>query len=91
MNVKKLAPWILAAVMLMPAAAPTFAASGKDLYMKHCNACHKNISNKSFKHQSVSKLTKAVISGAGGKMKPRGGSHLSDSEIKAAVKYLISK
>ena len=88
---KKLAPWMLAAVMLMPAASTTFAADGKALYTKYCNGCHKNIKDTAFKKISVDKLTKAVISGAGGKMKPRAGTRLKDDELKAAVEYLISK
>ena len=88
---RKLTPWILAAALLIPAASTTLAASGKANYTKYCNGCHKNISDKKFKNQNIDKLTAAVISGAGGKMKPRGGTRLSDADLKAAVEYLISK
>jgi len=89
--VKNLTPWILAAALMIPAASPSLAASGKALYDKHCAMCHKNISDKSFKNKGVSTLTQVAIAGIKGKMPPRGGSHLSNSEIKAAVQYMISK
>lgn len=88
---KNLTPWILAAALLIPAASPTFAASGKALYDKHCNMCHKRISDKSFKNKPVADLVKVAIKGIKGKMPPRGASHLSDAEMKAAVEYMISK
>ncbi len=87
---KQIAFWVLAAFLLMPIGSAAEASDGAAIYKKNCAGCHDNIRT-SYKGASVAKLTDAVISGAGGKMKPRAGTRLSDEEIRAAVEYLVSK
>jgi cytochrome c5 len=86
---KQMALWVLAAFLLMPV-GPAAQADGAAIYKKSCAGCHDNI-RKSYKGASVAALTRAVISGAGGKMKPRAGTKLSDAELRAAVEYMVSK
>ena len=87
---KQTALWVLAAFLLMPVGPAAAASDGAAIYKKSCAGCHDNIRT-SYKGASVPALTRAVISGAGGKMKPRAGTKLSDAEIRAAVEYLVSK
>lgn len=84
---KQAALWVMAAFLLIPV-GPAAAADGAAIYKENCAVCHDNI-RKSFKGASVPKLTSSVISGSGGKMKPRAGTRLSDEEIRAAVEYMV--
>jgi cytochrome c5 len=91
LEIKQAAFLALAAFLLLPLGSGAMAADGKANYNKYCAGCHKRISNKSFKGEGVAKLTASAIAGVKGKMPPRGGSKLSDGEIKAAVEYLITQ
>ncbi len=84
---------------LIIAASSAFAASGQAVYDQNCAACHKMMSPKTgdkaawapLIKQGVNTLTANVIKGKG-MMPPRGGhANLSDSDIKAAVQYMVDK
>jgi mono/diheme cytochrome c family protein len=90
LDMKQMALWVLAAFLLMPVGPAAAADDGAAIYKKNCAGCHDSIRT-SFKGGSVAALTRSVISGSGGKMKPRAGTKLTDAEIRAAVEYLVSK
>lgn len=83
-------------------AGPAVAAEGKDVYTKACAACHvagvanaPKLGDKAAWapriKQGSAALVATVIKGKGA-MPPRAGnSTLSDSDIKAAVEYMIGQ
>jgi len=80
-------------------AAPGALADGKSVYDQNCAACHSAMAPKTgdkaawapLIKQGSDALTQSVIKGKG-MMPPKGGHPtLSDTDIKAAVEYMISK
>jgi cytochrome c5 len=89
----------LAAMAALVTAGPVAAADGKAVFEKNsCAGCHKVMAPKLGDKaawaprikQGADALTAAVIKGMG-PMPPRGGTKLSDADIKAAVEYIISQ
>jgi len=88
----------LAVMAALVAAGPVAAAEGKVVYDKSCSACHNNMAPKLGDKAAwaprvklgAGALTASVIKGKGA-MPPKGGSTLSDADIKDAVEYMISK
>lgn len=88
----------LAVMTALVAAGPVAAAEGKAVYDKTCAACHNNMAPKLGDKAAwapriklgAGALTASVIKGKGA-MPPKGGSTLSDADIKGAVEYIISK
>ena len=79
-------------------AGPVAAADGKAVYDKSCGACHNAMAPKFSDKKAwaprigagADALTASVIKGKGA-MPPKGGSKLSDADIKDAVEYMIGK
>jgi cytochrome c5 len=88
----------LAVMSALVAAGPVAAAEGKVVYDKSCSACHNNMAPKLGDKVAwapriklgADALTASVIKGKGA-MPPKGGSTLSDADIKDAVEYMIGK
>ena len=73
------------------------AADGKAIYDKSCGSCHNSgiakapkLGDKAALKGDVSAMTASVIKGKG-IMQPRGGTKLSDDEIKASVEYMFAQ
>ena len=89
---------VVAVMAALVTAGPVAAADGKALYDKSCAACHKVMPPKLGDKAAwaprigagAAAMTAAVIKGKGA-MPPKGGSKLSDAEIKDAVEYMISQ
>ncbi len=90
--------FLVGAMAAMLAAGPAAAADGKALYDKACAGCHKVMAPKvgdkaawgPLVKRGVDDLTAQAIKGKGA-MPPKGGSSLSDGDIKAAVEYMVSQ
>jgi cytochrome c5 len=88
----------LAVMAAFVTAGPVAAADGKAVYEKSCAACHKVLPPKLGDkaawapriQQGADALTASAIKGKG-TMPPKGGTSLSDADIKAAVEYIISQ
>jgi cytochrome c5 len=88
----------LAVMAALVAAGPVAAADGKAVYEKTCAACHKVLAPKLGDKeawaprikQGVDALTASAIKGKGA-MPPKGGSTLSDADIKTAVEYMMGQ
>ena len=89
---------VVAVMAALVTAGPVAAADRKALYEKSCAACHKVMPPKLGDKAAwaprigagAAALTASVIKGKGA-MPPKGGSKLSDAEIKDAVDYMISQ
>jgi cytochrome c5 len=89
---------VVAVMAALMTAGPVAAADGKAVFDKACGACHNNMAPKLGDKAAwaprigagVDALTASVIKGKG-VMPPKGGSSLSDADIKAAVEYIVSK
>lgn len=74
------------------------AADGKAVYDKSCGACHNAMDPKlgdkakwgPIAKQGTDTLVATVVKGKGA-MPPKGGTTLSNEDIKAAVEYMVSK
>ena len=90
--------FVVTVMAALVATGPVAAADGKAAYDKACGACHNAMAPKLGDKAAWSPrigagaaaLTASVIKGKG-VMPPKGGSTLSDADIKAAVEYVISK
>jgi cytochrome c5 len=87
----------VAASVLMAADAAV-AATGQQIYDQHCGMCHNAMPPKlGDKAAWAPRIKKGVdvlvadsIKGING-MPPRGGTNLSDADMRAAVEYIVSK
>ena len=88
---------VVTAMAALVTASPVAAADGKALYEKSCQVCHKVMAPKLGDKAAwaprigagADAMTASVIKGKG-TMPPKGGSKLSNADIKAAVEYIIS-
>lgn len=90
--------FLVGAMAALVATGPAAAADGKALYDKSCAGCHKVMAPKTGDKAAwapriklgLDALTAQAIKGKGA-MPPKGGSSLSDGDIKAAVEYMVSQ
>lgn len=88
-----------------PASDASASRDGKSLYMRYCNACHKESNSKavgsvkfgdkssweSSREKGIDGLTATVIKGSKN-MKPRAGiASLTDDEIRSTVEYMLNQ
>ena len=89
---------VVAVMAVLVTAGPVAAADGKASYDKSCGACHNAMAPKLGDKAAwaprigagAAALTASAIKGKG-VMPPKGGSTLSDADMKAAVEYMVSK
>lgn len=90
---------VLAAATAAASMSPTSAADGKAVYSKACAVCHTAMPPKLGDKAAwapriatgTDALVASVIKGKGA-MPPKGGNKsLSDSDIRAAVEYMVSQ
>ena len=93
----KLAIMIITALAALFAMGQVSAADGKAVYTKSCGGCHNNMAPKlgdkaswePLVKKGADALTASVVKGKGA-MPPKGGmASLSNTDIKAAVEYMI--
>lgn len=78
----------VAAALAMISTGAAFAQDGAAVYSKYCAACHNSMKNET-KAKNTDAMVKITIDGKG-PMRPRGGSNLSDADVKAAVVHMQS-
>ena len=92
---------LFAAAALVASSTQVFAADGASLYKTACFACHDagiagapKLGDKKLWAPRIATgidaMVKVVITGKTA-MPPRGGTQLTDAEIKSVVEYMVSK